>query len=128
MFLYISENRKNELKKYFSKVMVLFPTVEQCAMQQFLNELDANGGCFIEKYNNIYSILNRNYSGLETENQAEIKKNSKHNDDSDKAPDEKNESINILELLRLQFATKYYFTQQVERSSPKLKNDKSINQ
>lgn len=127
MFLYISENRKNELKQYFSKVVNLFPTAEQCAMQQFLSELDANGGCFIEMYNNVYSILNRTHSNLLAEKQVAIKKKLKHIHNSYKAFDEHNEQIEILELLRLQFATKYYFTQQIENSCPKLRNDKSIN-
>lgn len=105
----------------------LFPIAEQCAMQQFLSELDANGGCFIEKYNNVYSILNRTHSSLVAEKQEEIKKTLNHIHDSDKAVDEHNEQIEILELLRLQFATKYYFTQQIENSCPKLRNDKSIN-
>lgn len=128
MFLYISENRKNELKQYFCKIVDLFPIAEQRVMQQFLSELDANSGCFIETYNNVYSILNRARCSLVAENQTETKKKSMHVHDGVKTFDEKNEQIEVLELLRLQFATKYYFTQQVEQSGQKLKNDKSIKQ
>ena len=121
MFLYISENRKNELKQYFCKIVDLFPIAEQCTMQQFLSELDANGGCFIETYNNVYSILNCARDSIETENQTETKNKSMHNHDKVKTCNEKNEQIEVLELLRLQFATKYYFTQQVEQIGQKLK-------
>ncbi len=128
MFLYISENRKNELKQYFCKIVDLFPIAEQRTMQQLLSELDANGGCFAETYNNVYSILNRARDSIEAENQTKTKNKSMHIHDKVKTFDEKNKQIEVLELLRLQFATKYYFTQQAEQSGQKLKNDKSIKQ
>lgn len=127
MFLYISENRLNELRQRYQKISVLFPMKEQNVMQQFFCEVETLGGCVLETYNNIYSILNQVYNRLSMEDRKSKRKKQKCDAGSNEESSKENGLLEILNILRLQFATKYYFTAQKGPNSNDILNNNNIN-
>ncbi len=108
MKVYFGINRINELRQHYQQIAPLFNAREQTAMLMFLSEIESNGCCDIELYDNIYSILNRidkrNNAGKK---QRKVRKQS--HVDQETTPDI-SEMLLIIELMRLKFATRYYVT------------------
>lgn len=107
MKVYFSNNRINELRQYYQQIAPLFLGKEQNEMTLFLSEIENCGCCDIELYNNVYSILNKVSKRCKTNDKLKAAKGKKgHKDESlDIA-----EIIRIIDLIRLQFATRYYIT------------------
>lgn len=110
MFLYVSKNRLNELKQHYNDIAPLFLVNEQILFDGFLKELENAGYCSIEKYNNIYSILNQVYDRT-----TESKEGNNLSTQSDRTEDkEEVRQIDLINMLRMQFATYYYFSKKVQ--------------
>lgn len=107
MRVYFSISRISELQQNYKKIASFFSVKEQSAMSMFLSEVEKNGYCEIELYNNIYSILNR--VSIKHKNKEKNKANKNQNVDNEELF-EISEGIRVLDLIRLQFATKYYIT------------------
>lgn len=114
MFLYVSSNKLEELRRYYNRIAPLFHLKEQTKMGQFLDEIEATGKCQIEDYNNIYSLLNRVYEKRSQETANDNKKNQSVIDANE---DDLTELIDLLNTIRLQFATFYYFSTREHDSS-----------
>ncbi len=107
MFLYVGSNKLEELRRCYYKIAPLFPLKEQTEMRRFLDEIEATGKCQIEDYNNIYSLLNRVYEAYS----LEVIDNNKTNQSAlNINEDDLTNLIDLLNTIRLQFATFYYFS------------------
>lgn len=109
MKLYFDSVRINELRQNYWKIAPLFSTEEQDAMSIFLSDVEQNGCCDIEKYNNVYSILNNiaNRSKKRRTHGKNRKRNLQNDNQANGIDvDEKNR---IIDLIRFQFSMKYFF-------------------
>lgn len=114
MFLYVCSNKLEELRRYYNRIAPLFPLKEQTEMRQFLDGIEATGKCQIEDYNNIYSLLNRVYEECSQKVDNDNKTvRSAFNENEDDLTD----LIDLLNTIRLQFATFYYFSTREYESS-----------
>lgn len=112
MFLYVSKNRLNELKQHYNDIAPLFLVDEQILFEDFFKELENSGCCSIEKYNNVYSILNQVYDRT-----MKSKDGNNQSIHSDRTEDkEEVRQIDLINMLRMQFATYYYFSKKVQES------------
>lgn len=107
MKVYFSNVRIIELHRYYHQIAHLFLTKEKNEMSQFLLEIKNSGCCDIERYRNIYSILNRLSTRCESGDKKKSTKKQKNNghDSLDITPE-----LQVIDLMRMQFATRYYIT------------------
>ena len=105
MKAHFSSNRINELRQYYQQIAPLFFPKEQSEMSSFLSEIENSGCCEIELYNNVYSILNKVSKRCKVREKRRVAKGQKDRNDESL---ELAEIIRIIDLIRLQFATRYY--------------------
>lgn len=129
MKVYFSDTRIIELEQYYQIIAPLFKTQEQNAMASFLNDIKRSGYCDMELYNNIYSILNNVSSRNKVEKNLRKKESRKIKTQNECKDDEADviKCIQTIELIRLQFATRYYVlpsrVENVNENNNQLKRD-----
>ena len=129
MKVYFSGTRIIELEQYYQIIAPLFKMQEQNAMASFLKDIKRSGCCDMELYNNIYSILN-NVSNRNREERHLRNKASRKIETQNECKDgeaDVTKCIQIIELIRLQFATRYYIlpsrVENVNEKNNQLKKD-----
>ena len=123
MFLYINKNKEKSLKITYQKIRSLFPVAIQTEIENFLKEIELFGGCQTESYNKVYEILNRTYDDIELKC-----KNVKEENDNDNAIDNDDwkKLIEILNVLRFQFATRFFFNKKEKEMDIDKKHNKNL--
>lgn len=107
MRVYFSINRIKELQQYYQQIASLFLVKEQNEMSLFLSKIENNGCCDIELYNNAYSLLNKASKRCKVKDKRRVVKGLKNLKEDALDMTEK---IRLIDLIRLQFATRYYIT------------------
>lgn len=107
MKVYFSNIRISELQQYCQMIAPLFSSKEYDEMVSFLADIN-KGYCDIERYNNIYSILNIvSKRNKEEKTEGQQRKTQVYKKFDEEISD-KREQLRVLELIRLQIATRYY--------------------
>lgn len=107
MKVYFSNIRISELQQYCQMIAPLFSSKEYDEIVSFLADIN-KGYCDIERYNNIYSILNIvSKRNKEEKTEGQQRKTQVYKKFDEEISD-KREQLRVLELIRLQFATRYY--------------------
>ena len=107
MKVYFSESKIEELIVEINKILPLFPLNEHSILMQFAGDI-TKGNCEIEQYNNIYSLLNRDM-GKKTKEQKKKSLN-KNKQKTQEENEVASDLLELLNLLRYKFATKYYLS------------------
>ncbi len=107
MKVYFSESKIEELIVEINKILPLFPLNEQSLLMQFVADI-VKGNCEIEQYNNIYSLLNRDMNKKSKEQGKQ--KTNKNKQKTQEEDDVAMVLLEMLNLLRYKFATKYYLS------------------
>ncbi len=112
MKVYFSERKIEELIVEINKILPLFPLNEQSIFMQFAGDI-TKGICEIEQYNNIYSLLNRDM-GKKTKEQKKKSLN-KNKQKTQEENEVASDLLELLNLLRYKFATKYYLSSVINK-------------
>ena len=124
MFLYVSKSKIKEMRLQYENISALFPQLIQKEMEDFIKNIENAGGCETDSYNYIYEILNRQYE--------EVKPVIKQTREEivgqiiDEEDDKKIKLIELLNIFRFQFATRYFFKQNNKEHSVEKVNNRDL--
>ena len=112
------------MRLQYENISALFPQLIQKEMEDFIKNIEDAGGCETDSYNHIYEILNRQYE--------EVKSVIKQTREEivgqiiDEEDDKKIKLIELLNIFRFQFATRYFFKQNNKEHSVEKVNNRDL--
>lgn len=108
--MYISQNQLNELSNYFSHILLAFSESDQKVMQNFLDDLQRNGFCTFEQYNEVNLLFSKFRAKKCVVNKIK-RKNKEQSCTEEKI-------FEIIETVRMLFAMRTFFGKEEENKVP----------